>query len=88
MLNASYLLDSIADGTNTKVSGLLIGCVVDTSVGELSFLAAGQDTAATPAAASPDRPDPRRQTGGARILRRWSVADLIARAGGAPRAFA
>ena len=26
--------------------------------------------------------------GGARVLRRWSVTDLIARAGGAPRAFA
>jgi hypothetical protein len=26
--------------------------------------------------------------GEARILRRWSVADLIARAGGAPRAIA
>jgi hypothetical protein len=37
---------------------------------------------------SPDRPAPGRQAPGARILRRWSVADLIARAGGAPRAFA
>jgi hypothetical protein len=40
---------------------------------------------------TPDRPDAARQAGGvggARILRRWSVADLIARAGGAPRAFA
>jgi hypothetical protein len=37
---------------------------------------------------SPDRPDATRQAGGARILRRWSVKDLIARAGGAPRAIA
>lgn len=41
-----------------------------------------------------DRLDATRQAarevgrGGARILRRWSVTDLIARAGGAPRAFA
>lgn len=42
-------------------------------------------------AASPDRPDATRQVrgaGGARILRRWSVAELIARAAVAPRAFA
>ena len=51
-------------------------------------LAAGPNSTAAPEAASPDRPDPRRQTGGARVLRRWSVADLIARAGGAPRAIA
>jgi hypothetical protein len=44
MLNAAELLDAVSEGTNTKVSGLLIGCVVDTSVGELSFLAAGQET--------------------------------------------
>jgi hypothetical protein len=44
MLNAADLLNSISEGTNTKVSGLLIGCVVDTSVGELSFLASGIDT--------------------------------------------
>jgi hypothetical protein len=53
--------------------------------------AAAQDHAAAPVAASPARPDATRQgggVGGARILRRWSVADLIARAGGAPRAFA
>ena len=37
---------------------------------------------------SPDRPKATRQAGGARILRRWLVTDLIARAGGAPRAFA
>ena len=53
--------------------------------------APGQDHAAAPVAASPDRPDAARQAGGvggARILRRWSVTDLIARAGGAPRAIA
>ncbi|KAI6237110.1 hypothetical protein M3Y95_00230500 [Aphelenchoides besseyi] len=44
MQNAAALLNTMSDGTNTKVSGLLIGCVVDTSVGELSFLVAGQDT--------------------------------------------
>ncbi len=31
---------------------------------------------------------PRQDGAGARVLRRWSVADLIARAGGAPRAIA
>jgi hypothetical protein len=39
-------------------------------------------------AVASDRPDAARQARGARILRRWSVSDLIARAGGAPRAFA
>ena len=43
--------------------------------------------AGAPASQSADR-DATRQAGGARILRRWSVTDLIARAGGAPRAFA
>jgi hypothetical protein len=50
-----------------------------------------QDHAAAPGAASPDRPEATRQVGrvgGARILRRWSVADLIARAGRAPRPIA
>jgi hypothetical protein len=51
-------------------------------------LAPAQDHVAAPTADSPDRPDARRQVGGARILRRWSVAELIARAGGAPRAIA
>jgi hypothetical protein len=57
-------------------------------------LASGQDHAAAPGAASPDRPDATREVGGvggvggARVLRRWSVTDLIARAGGAPRAMA
>jgi hypothetical protein len=44
-----------------------------------------------PSADSRDRPDRTRRApavSGARILRRWSVTDLIARAGGAPRAFA
>jgi hypothetical protein len=51
-------------------------------------LASGQDHAATPHATSPDRPAAAHQGRGARILRRWSITDLIARAGGAPRAFA
>lgn len=44
MQNAADLLAAISDAANTKVSGLLIGCLVDTSIGEMSFLAAGQDT--------------------------------------------
>lgn len=44
MMNAAELLNTVSDTANTKVSGLLIGCVVDTSVGEISFLAANQDT--------------------------------------------
>lgn len=44
VLNAKNLLDAAPDATNTKVSGLLIGCIIDTSIGELSFLAAGCDT--------------------------------------------
>ena len=51
-------------------------------------LAAGQNSVAATAAESPDRPGSGRPAGGGQILRRWSVADLIARAGGAPRAFA
>jgi hypothetical protein len=50
--------------------------------------AAGQQSVAAAAEVSSDRLDPRRPAPGARILRRWSVADLIATAGGAPRAFA
>lgn len=38
------LLNCVSDTANTKVSGLLIGCIIDTSVGELSFLVAGQDS--------------------------------------------
>ncbi|XGW02944.1 hypothetical protein V3C99_014731 [Haemonchus contortus] len=45
MMNAADLLSHVPDvATNTKVSGTLIGCIVDTSVGELSFQVAGQDT--------------------------------------------
>jgi hypothetical protein len=54
-------------------------------------LVPAEDHDAAPVAASPDRHDATHQVGGvggARILRRWSVADLIARAGGAPRAIA
>jgi hypothetical protein len=51
-------------------------------------LAAGRDHATARASESPDRPDATHQAGGARILRRWSVADLIARATVAQRALA
>ncbi|VDM37968.1 unnamed protein product [Toxocara canis] len=44
VMNAAALLQAVPDAANTKVSGLLIGCIIDTSIGELSFLAAGQDT--------------------------------------------
>uniref|UniRef100_A0A915DIR8 B30.2/SPRY domain-containing protein n=1 Tax=Ditylenchus dipsaci TaxID=166011 RepID=A0A915DIR8_9BILA len=44
VLNALDLLNAVSDSANTKVSGLLIGCLIDISVGELSFMAAGQDT--------------------------------------------
>lgn len=44
VLNALDLLNAVSDSANTKVSGLHIGCLIDTSVGELSFIAAGQDT--------------------------------------------
>jgi hypothetical protein len=53
--------------------------------------AAGQPSVAAAVARSSDRPDATRQApgvGGARILRRWSVTDLIATASRAPRAFA
>jgi len=50
--------------------------------------AAGEQSVAAAAAVSSDRQDLGRQAPGARILRRWSVAELIATAGGAPRAFA
>lgn len=43
-MNAAELLQSVPDPGNTKVSGLLIGCIIDTSIGELSFLASKQDT--------------------------------------------
>ncbi len=45
VMNAQDLLQAVADqSTNTKVSGLMIGCLVDTSTGELCFLASGKDT--------------------------------------------
>ncbi|VDN03294.1 unnamed protein product [Thelazia callipaeda] len=44
VMNAAELMQSVPDSGNTKVSGLLIGCIIDTSIGELSFLASGQDT--------------------------------------------
>ncbi|KAL3078921.1 hypothetical protein niasHS_014703 [Heterodera schachtii] len=44
MLNAVELLNAVADVSNTKVSGLQIGCLIDISMGELSFHAQGQDT--------------------------------------------
>ncbi|CAD6199567.1 unnamed protein product [Caenorhabditis auriculariae] len=44
MVNVSELLATTPDVANTKVSGTLIGCIVDTSVGELSFQIGGQDT--------------------------------------------
>lgn len=44
MLNALDLLNTVSDSANTKVSGLLIGCIIDTSVGELSFMVAGQES--------------------------------------------
>jgi hypothetical protein len=51
-------------------------------------LDAGQQSVAAAAEVSSDHPDPGHQPPAARVLRRWSVADLIATAGGAPRAFA
>jgi hypothetical protein len=38
------MLNSVSDVTNTKVAGLHIGCVIDTSTGELTFQTSGQDT--------------------------------------------
>ncbi len=57
----------------------------------LTIPSRGDDGRLQKSSTTTGRPDAARQTGGAgaaRILRRWSVADLIARAGGAPRAFA
>jgi hypothetical protein len=51
-------------------------------------LTARQSHAAPPAGAPVDGPGATRQPSGARILRRWSVADLIARAASAPGAIA
>uniref|UniRef100_A0A0N4ZPH7 Ryanodine receptor 44F n=1 Tax=Parastrongyloides trichosuri TaxID=131310 RepID=A0A0N4ZPH7_PARTI len=44
LLNAGELLTCVNDTTNTKVTGVLIGCVIDTAAGELSFYVEGQDT--------------------------------------------
>lgn len=44
MVNAAELLAMVPDAANTKVSGTLIGSIIDTSVGEITFQAAGQDT--------------------------------------------
>ena len=44
ILNALDLLNSVSDVANTKVAGLLVGCLIDTSLGEMTFLAAGQDS--------------------------------------------
>ncbi|CAG9530378.1 unnamed protein product [Cercopithifilaria johnstoni] len=44
VMNAAELMQSVPDPGNTKVSGLLVGCLIDTSIGELSFLASEQDT--------------------------------------------
>jgi hypothetical protein len=58
---------------------------------QAAALAAGLRAADAPSPDSRDRTDGTREpggVGGARILRRWSVADLIARADGAPRAMA
>ncbi|GMR59737.1 hypothetical protein PMAYCL1PPCAC_29932, partial [Pristionchus mayeri] len=44
VVNAAELLSNISDAGSTKVTGTLIGCVIDTSIGELTFQAAGQDT--------------------------------------------
>ncbi|VDK67237.1 unnamed protein product [Onchocerca ochengi] len=44
IINAAELLQSVSDAGNTKVSGLSIGCIIDTSIGELSFLVSNQDT--------------------------------------------
>jgi hypothetical protein len=57
------------------------------STQSISIHSPERDLIRRPAVAS-DRADAARQARGARILRRWSVSELIARAGGAPRAFA
>lgn len=46
MVNAQELVQAVDDqsSASSKVSGLLIGCIVDTSTGELSFLANGKET--------------------------------------------
>ncbi|CAO4380202.1 unnamed protein product [Caenorhabditis nigoni] len=44
MVNVSELLEKTPDVANTKVSGTLIGCIIDTSIGELSFQVGTTDT--------------------------------------------
>ncbi|PIC27807.1 hypothetical protein B9Z55_019948 [Caenorhabditis nigoni] len=44
MVNVSELLEKTPDVANTKVSGTLIGCIIDTSIGELSFQVGSTDT--------------------------------------------
>lgn len=44
MVNVSELLATTPDVANTKVSGTLIGCIIDTSIGELSFQVGSTDT--------------------------------------------
>ncbi|MFL5859868.1 MAG: hypothetical protein ACJ780_03690 [Solirubrobacteraceae bacterium] len=51
-------------------------------------LAATREHPPGPPRGVPNRAGATDQGGGAQVLRRWSVADLIARAGGAPHAIA
>ncbi|EGT37287.1 hypothetical protein CAEBREN_31615 [Caenorhabditis brenneri] len=44
MVNVSELLATTQDVQNTKVLGTLIGCIIDTSIGELSFQVGTTDT--------------------------------------------
>ncbi|CAB3399073.1 unnamed protein product [Caenorhabditis bovis] len=44
MVNVSELLATTPDVANTKVSGTLIGCIIDTSIGELTFQVGSTDT--------------------------------------------
>lgn len=46
MVNAQELLTAISGegASSSKMSGLLVGCLVDISTGELSFLANGKET--------------------------------------------
>lgn len=47
MVNAQELLAAVSDQGDTsssKMSGLLIGCLIDISTGEISFMANGKET--------------------------------------------
>lgn len=46
MVNAQELLTAISgeSSSSSKMSGLLVGCLVDISTGELSFMANGKET--------------------------------------------